>query len=58
MTTNIQPVKRNAINCGICQAPADRYAHYYQCQKNPNHLGDIEDGRFTDRTEPKEEPAR
>ena len=45
-------IVKNAIACGICQAGADRYDILYQCQANPNHVGDLYVGIFTDLTHP------
>lgn len=58
MTTDIKPIVKNAINCTICQAPADRYANYFQCQKNPNHMADLMTGTFSDLTHPSEQKEK
>jgi hypothetical protein len=42
---------KNAVTCGICQAPADKTPSCYQCQANPNHVGDLTVGIFTDHNE-------
>lgn len=47
-----KPLVKNAVRCGICGAPADRYYQYYECQKNPCHLGDCFVGIFSDLTPP------
>ena len=53
-----EPIVKNACRCRICQAPADRYHWGFQCQANPNHMGDLVVGIFTDMTyEPKTAPA-
>jgi hypothetical protein len=49
-------IVKNAVACGICQAPADRYNNRFQCQDNSNHVGDLNVGIFTDRTW-KDEPS-
>lgn len=46
------PIVKNAIQCGICLAPADRYCNRFQCQNNPNHIGDLNVGIFSDLTYP------
>ena len=44
-----EAIVKNAVQCSICQSPADLHNRmYYQCQKNPNHLGDTFVGIFTD----------
>lgn len=45
------PIK-NARSCGICQSPADRHENRFQCQANPNHVGDLNVGIFSDLTYP------
>ena len=44
----LQPIYRNARQCGICGAPADRYHTMYQCQANPGHMADINTGILSD----------
>lgn len=41
-------VIKNVRSCGICGGGADMYNGAYVCQKNPNHLGDITLGLFSD----------
>ena len=41
---------KSAVTCGICQSPADRYAHMFQCSKHPGHVGDLVVGIFIDLT--------
>lgn len=48
-----EPIVKNAVRCGICNAPADRHEHCFVCQANPNHLGDMNVGIFSDLTPPK-----
>jgi hypothetical protein len=43
-------ITKNAMACGICGGPADRYRNHFQCQKNPNHVGDLIVGIFSDLT--------
>jgi hypothetical protein len=43
-------VTKNAIKCGICYFSVDRYVNRFQCQKNPNHIGDLNVGIFCDLT--------
>lgn len=45
-------VVRNAVTCGICHGPADRYVNRFQCQHDPNHVGDLNVGIFSDLTPP------
>lgn len=45
-------VVKNAVRCQICQAPADRHPWGFQCQQNPNHVGDPVVGIFSDLTPP------
>lgn len=47
-----EPIVRNAVRCGICGIPADRYANLYLCQANPCHQGDLIVGIFSDLTPP------
>lgn len=42
----------NAVRCGVCGKGADRYANRFQCQDNPNHVGDLNVGIFSDLTHP------
>jgi hypothetical protein len=43
----------NAVTCTLCQSPADLINNsYYQCQGNPNHLGDTCVDIFSDLSEP------
>lgn len=46
------PIVRNAVHCGICDGSADRYINWFQCQNNPNHVGDLTVGIFSDLTYP------
>lgn len=46
------PIVRNAVRCGVCGAAADRFANRFQCQSNPNHMGDLNVGIFDDLTPP------
>ena len=39
---------RNACECRICGAPADRHGSIFQCQKNPGHIADTMTGIFSD----------
>ena len=41
---------KNACRCGVCGGGADKYNGSYVCQENPNHLGDIRLGMFSDHT--------
>lgn len=42
---------KNAVTCTICQSPADLInGMFYQCQKNPGHMGDTIVGIFSDCT--------
>lgn len=50
--TTHEPIVKNAMRCGICQSPADRYDFGFQCQANPNHMGDLNVGIFSDLTPP------
>lgn len=43
-----EPIAKNAVRCGICGAPADRYANHFGCQANPAHMGDLNVGIFSD----------
>jgi hypothetical protein len=52
---NDKPIVKNAVTCGVCQSPADRYKYLYVCQANPNHLGDLYVGIFTDLTYPEKD---
>lgn len=45
-------IVRNAVTCGICQSPADRYNNRFQCQAHPGHVGDLNVGIFSDLTYP------
>lgn len=47
-----EPIARNAVPCGICQAPADRYDWGFQCQAQAGHVGDLIVGIFSDLTPP------
>jgi hypothetical protein len=49
---NDESIVKNAIHCGICQAPADRYDWGFLCRANPNHMGDLIVGIFSDLTYP------
>jgi hypothetical protein len=42
------PIVKNAVRCGICGAPADRYANRFECQANAGHLGDLFMAIFSD----------
>ncbi len=46
------PIVCNAVRCGVCGEPADRYVNRFQCQANPNHVGDLNVGIFSDCTLP------
>ena len=46
-------ITKNAVTCSVCSSPTDRFINYFQCQKNPNHLGDLFVGIFSDLTFPK-----
>jgi len=49
-------VVKNAVTCTICQSGADLInKSYYQCQSNPNHMGDTFVGIFSDLTFDREE---
>ena len=39
---------RNACECRICGAPADRHGSIFQCQKAPGHIADTMTGIFSD----------
>ena len=39
---------RNAVQCRICGAPADRHGSIFQCQKTPGHIADTMTGIFSD----------
>ena len=43
-----EPIVKNAVRCGICQSPADRYDNHFECQANPCHVGDLFVGIFSD----------
>lgn len=45
-------VTKNARTCSLCNSMADRYSNRFQCQLNPNHMGDLFVGIFTDLTNP------
>ena len=47
-----KPIVKNAVRCGICNSAADRYVNRFQCQSNPNHVGDLNVGIFSDLTFP------
>lgn len=47
-----EPIIKNAVRCGICQAAADRYENRFQCQTNPSHVGDLNVGIFTNLAHP------
>lgn len=49
---NDEPITLNAVTCTICQSPAHRYSNRFQCSANPNHLGDLFVGIFSDLTMP------
>jgi hypothetical protein len=49
----LDPIVKNAVSCGICGSPADRYIHTFECQTNPSHVGDLMVGIFSDLTYPK-----
>ena len=51
-TATCQPLVRNAVQCRICGASADRYHHGFQCQANPNHWSDLNVGIFIDMPHP------
>lgn len=46
-------VTKDAVTCGVCGSLAARYSNRFQCQKNPNHVGDLVFGIFSDLTPPK-----
>jgi hypothetical protein len=50
-------IVRNACECTVCGANADKMPAMYQCQANPNHYADLVTGLFDDYTYP-EEPGR
>src|SRR3979490_2788210 len=52
---SVEPLVCNAVTCGICQSPADRYSNMFVCQANPSHLGDLNVGTFSDLTPPNSE---
>lgn len=39
-------VVKNAVLCGICGSPADRYVNRFQCQEHPGHMADLNTGIF------------
>ncbi len=43
-------IVKNAVRCTICGSAADKHSIFYQCQNNPNHLGDTYVGIFADLT--------
>jgi hypothetical protein len=45
-------IVRNAVQCRICGAGADRHSTHYQCRANSAHVGDLWVGIFTDLTPP------
>lgn len=49
----LDPIVKNARRCGICGSSADRYIHTFECQTNPDHVGDLMVGIFSDLTHPK-----
>lgn len=49
MKNKYNTVVKNAVTCTLCHSPADLHNNcFYQCQKNPNHIGDTFVGIFTD----------
>lgn len=42
----------NAMRCGICGGPGDRYPHHFQCRNHPGHMADLVVGIWTDLTHP------
>lgn len=52
-----EPIFKNAVQCGVCGAPAGRYCNRFQCQKNPAHVGDLNFAIFSDLTYPEKEQA-
>lgn len=45
-------VTKNACQCRICGANADRYGNRFECQRNPCHVADLLTGTFSDLTLP------
>jgi hypothetical protein len=43
---------KNACECTICNSPAEVSGTHYECQQNPNHMGDTFVGIFSDLTPP------
>lgn len=58
MEASDEPVVKNAVRCGVCGSPADRYSNRFQCQANHAHFGDLFVGIFTDLTHPQETPLQ
>lgn len=52
--TRPKAIVRNAIQCRICGAEADRYEHMFQCQRHPGHVADLLTGLFSDCTHPED----
>lgn len=48
----VNEVVKNAVQCRICGARADRHHNRFECQQNPNHMADLMTGIFTDMTPP------
>ena len=58
MTTDVEPIVKNAATCGICGAPADRYAMHFECQANPCHVSCLNVLIFTDLTDSTQTEAK
>ena len=48
-------IVKNAVRCRVCGAAADRHENRFECQANPNHVGDLNVGIFSDLTHPERE---
>lgn len=42
------PIIRNARQCELCGAPADRHHYGFQCTRHPGHQADLTTGIFDD----------
>lgn len=51
-------LQKNACQCKICGAPADRHDKFFQCTAIPAHFADVTTGTFSDHTHPSEKTRR
>lgn len=49
------PVVKDAVQCTICRANADKFENYFQCQADSYHVADLVCMIFINRTPPKDE---